>query len=85
MKQLQSDAERRRELKRLRLCGERDQLAHQRDRLRRELHGALAMAWLELAPGRALSGSEKAPRRGRRGLERGHHQSFAATMPRGVS
>jgi hypothetical protein len=39
-----TDNERRFELKRLRLVGERDQLANERDRLRRELLGALAMA-----------------------------------------
>jgi hypothetical protein len=39
-----TDDERRFELKRLRLCGERDQLAHQRDQLRRELLAALVLA-----------------------------------------
>jgi hypothetical protein len=39
-----TDTERRFELKRLRLCGERDQFAHERDRLRREMLAALVMA-----------------------------------------
>jgi hypothetical protein len=44
MKRPHDDTERRFELKRLRLCGERNQLAQQRDLLRRELLGALVMA-----------------------------------------
>jgi hypothetical protein len=39
-----TDDERRFELKRVRLVGERDQLAHERDRLRRELLAALVLA-----------------------------------------
>jgi hypothetical protein len=39
-----TDTERRFELKRLRLCRELDQFANERDRLRRELLGVLAMA-----------------------------------------
>jgi hypothetical protein len=39
-----TDTERRFELKRLRLVGERDQLAQERDLLRRELLGALVLA-----------------------------------------
>jgi hypothetical protein len=39
-----TDAERRAALRRLRLIGERDQLANERDRLRRELLAALVLA-----------------------------------------
>jgi hypothetical protein len=39
-----TDTERRFELKRLRLCGERDQLQQERDRLRREMLAALMLA-----------------------------------------
>jgi hypothetical protein len=39
-----TDTERRAALRRLRLVGERDQLAHERDRLRRELLAALVLA-----------------------------------------